>query len=157
MKISVRVLVGTLAAVWVSGCSDPLRPADVVGTYILATMEGSPLPRIILDVPGCQVLAIGGELLLNSDATFELTVGEDYASCPAPQPPEEEVELMVGEYRVKYESAELWVGEYRVKDDQVILTAHSSETSDYPAVFRGERLVVDMGGRVGVLGFDRAH
>jgi hypothetical protein len=141
LEVSVRVLIGTLTTLWVSGCTDPLRPADVVGTYVLTTIQGSPPPRIILDVPGCRHTVVGGELVLSSDALFRLTL-EERNACPEPPDPGET-------------GGELWVGEYSVNGRGMILTAQSSETVDVPAEFRGERMVVEMGGRVGVLVFDR--
>jgi len=137
----VRVLISTLTALLVSGCSDPLRPADVVGTYVLTTIQGPPPPRIILDVPGCRHTVTGGELVLSSDAQFRLTLVE-VTACPGPPDPG-------GDESV------LWLGEYSVKGRAMILTAHSSETVDIPAEFRGERLVVEVGGHFGVLVFDR--
>jgi len=134
-----RVLVSTLAAVWLSACSDPLRPGEVVGTYLLASIDGAAPPSVIVDVPDCRITVIGGELALRSDGRFELRLDE-VTACPEPTEPGE--------------VAELWLGQYTIDGRRIILTASASETIDIPAEFRGERLMVELGGRLGVLGFD---
>jgi hypothetical protein len=140
-KILMRVLVSTLAVVWLVACSDPLRPSEVVGTYLLASIDGTAPPTVIVDTPDCRITVIGGELELSSDGRFELRLDE-VTACPEPTEPGE--------------VAQLWLGQYTIDGRQIILTASASETIDIAAEFRGARLMVEMGGRLGVLGFERA-
>jgi hypothetical protein len=126
---------------WLAACSDPLRPSEVVGTYLLASIHGAAPPSVIVDAPDCRITVIGGQLELSAEGRFELRLDEVEA-CPEPTEPGE--------------VAELWLGQYRIDDRQIILTASASETIDIPAEFQGERLIVEMGGRLDVLGFDPA-
>jgi len=139
LEIRMRVLGSTLAVVWLVACSDPLRPSEVVGTYLLASIDGAAPPIVIVDAPGCRITVIGGELELSAEGRFELRLDEVEA-CPDPTEPGT--------------VAQVWLGQYRIDDRQIILTA--SERFDIPAEFRGERLMVEMGGRLGVLGFEPA-
>jgi hypothetical protein len=128
-----------MAAVGLIACSDPLRPDEVVGTYLLASIGGMAPPRVIVDDPGCRMTVIGGELELSAEGRFSIRLDE-VTACPQPTEPGE--------------VAELWLGRYAIDDRQIILTASASVTIDIAAEFRGERLMVELGGRLGVLGFD---
>jgi hypothetical protein len=134
-----RFLASILTVLLLSGCSDPLRPADVVGTYTLAIINGAAPPQVVVDTPDCQITVIGGTLVLNPDGHFELRLDE-VTACPEPTEPGE--------------VAQLWLGEYALDGQRIILTALASETVDLPAEFRGERLMVQLGGRIGMVGFD---
>jgi hypothetical protein len=141
LEILMRLPVRTLAVMGLVACSDPLRPSEVVGPYVLATIDGAPPPSVIIDTPDCRITVIGGELELSAEGRFELRLDEVEA-CPEPTEPGE--------------VAQLWLGQYWIDGRRIILTASASVTIDIAAEFQGERLVVEMGGRVGVLGFDPA-
>lgn len=53
---------------------DPLRPTDVAGDYILATVDGSPVPQDIAEVEGGVVVILGGQLTLTESGEYELVV-----------------------------------------------------------------------------------
>ena len=57
------------------GCSDPLTPDEVAGTYTLATIDDRLPPRLLGATIECDVLLVGGELALRpapdwSELTF---------------------------------------------------------------------------------------
>jgi hypothetical protein len=134
-----RVLVSSLAVVWLAACSDPLDPSEVVGVYRLVSIDGTAPPKVIVDAPDCRITVVDGALTLSSDGQFELRLDE-VTACPVPTEPGE--------------VAELWLGEYKIDGRQIILTASASETIDISAEFRGVRLNVMMGGRLGLLEFE---
>ena len=43
-------------------CSDPLRPADFAGTYVLRSIAGDPVPAVLFESPG-EVLYVTAERL----------------------------------------------------------------------------------------------
>jgi hypothetical protein len=130
-QILVLLLVGL-------SCSDALRPSDVVGTYTLMTINGSPLPRLVVDDPGCQESVIGGSLVLEPDQSFQLEL-ELVTACPTPTGPGE----------VFFTST----GDYRVDGADLVLRARADVAVEFDAEFIGNRLVVHDHPRYGDLGF----
>lgn len=120
------------------GCGDTLSPSEVVGTYTLVTIQGQPPPLLVLDTPECQETVWAGSLRLEPAGDFELQL-DLLTVCPNPTGP--------GEVAV------VWGGQYRIDGSTVVLGAIGDPSVDYRAMFRGNRLVVDLEWRYGEVGF----
>jgi hypothetical protein len=122
----------------IAACGDSLRPADVLGTYSLVTIQGHAPPQIVVDAPDCRITVIGGSLTLSQDQRFELLL-EEVSVCPTPTEPGE--------------LAEGWGGTYSLEGGTVVLHAVGDPSVDYHARFRDGRLVVPLGSRYGDVAF----
>jgi hypothetical protein len=125
-----------------SGCGDSLSPSDVVGTYTLTSIDGSPPPKLVVNSPDCQQTVIGGSLVMEADQGFEMEL-ELTTVCPTPTGPGEVFFVAFGEYRVD--------------GDDIVLTAHADVSSDFDAEFNTGQLLVHFRPPYGDLGFTSAQ
>lgn len=119
-------------------CGDSLQPADVVGSYTLATIADQAPPRTIVDEPDCRITVVGGSLSLTADQQFELLLQEDEA-CPTPTAPGQVTEL--------------WAGSYGLDGTAVVLHVLGDSPVDIRAPVRTDQVLVPLGSRYGEVAF----
>ena len=56
------------------GCSDPLTPQDLAGTYSLTRLDSRSLPQLVLATLTCDESVDGGELILDPTGGFSLQI-----------------------------------------------------------------------------------
>lgn len=70
-------VVHALLALVLAGCDSPLAPSGVAGTYVLVSIEGSPIPALYLEDEWSSSIIIADTLRLGSDRSGErITVQE---------------------------------------------------------------------------------
>ncbi len=67
-RLAPRALLVLLAAISLA-CDDPLRPADVAGTYVLRTVRGEPLPALLWQGDRAEMRIFADTVVLNADGT----------------------------------------------------------------------------------------
>ncbi len=65
---------GTLLALVVVGCGEPLKPSDFAGTYALRAVGGSPLPVTVPVLSNGGTISFGGGGLVLSPGNFSLVL-----------------------------------------------------------------------------------
>ena len=56
-----------LASAVTLGCTEPLSPADVAAEYVLETVNGDPLPVILVPIPEESISIIAGRITLTTE------------------------------------------------------------------------------------------
>jgi hypothetical protein len=112
----------------VLGCKDPVAPtpAGPVGAYPLRTVNGNPVPQIVLATPEATVSFVGGLVTLSADGTFrDSTAVETVTSGGINR------------------SFDVGVGTYRLSNDSVFFLVSGGE---YVMVRNGVELIQDFDG-----------
>jgi len=69
------------------GCSEPVSPGDIAGTYVLQRVANDPLPAVLYTVNGMSVRVIAETLQFTPDLRGRLSTNREIESPGAPIEP----------------------------------------------------------------------